>query len=158
VSLRLIIAPNLPSRHARRQPSHSILEARMIRCTSLLTLALALSLAGGCSRGTAQRSEQETIYQAESSLTIRVLNNSRLDATIYLIHDGARERMGTVTATSSGSFPLRARTFATGDFALVAEPVGSRRAVNSERLNTGQGSVFTWTLDTDLRRGSILVQ
>ena len=129
----------------------------MIRRTGLLLL-IALPLAGGCSRGTQVRPEQETIYQAESSLTIRVVNNSRLDAAIYLVHDGARERMGTVTASSSGSFPLRSRTLATGDFTLVAEPVGSRRAVNSERLNVGQGSLFTWTLDTDLSRGSIQVQ
>ena len=130
----------------------------MIRRTGLLTLALVLSLTGGCSRATGGQPEQETIYQAESSLTIRVVNNSRLDATIYLLHDGARERMGTVTATSSSSFPLRTRSFATGDFTLVAEPIGSRRVVNSERLNAGQGSVFTWTLDTDLTRASILVQ
>ena len=130
----------------------------MMRRTGQLLLALALPLAAGCSRSTGARPEPETIYQAESSVTIRVVNNSRLDAAIYLVHDGARERMGTVTASSSSSFPLRARTFATGDFVLVAEPVGSRGAVTSERLNAAQGTVFTWTLDTDLRRGSMLVQ
>jgi hypothetical protein len=130
----------------------------MIRRTRLLLLALVVPLSGGCSRATQSQPERETIYQAESSLTIRVVNNSRLDAAIYLVHDGARERMGTVTASSSASFPMRARSFATGDFTLVAEPVGLRRAVSSERLNAAQGSVFTWTLDTDLRRGAMLVQ
>ena len=130
----------------------------MIRRTRLLLLAVALPLSGGCSRATAGQDERETIYQAESALTIRVVNNSRLDAAIYVVHDGARERVGTVTASSTSSFPLRGRSFATGDFTLVAEPVGLRRAVNSERLNTSQGTVFTWTLDTDLRRAAVSVQ
>jgi hypothetical protein len=132
----------------------------MLRCTSLLVLvlALALPLAGGCSRATAGESERETLYQAETTLTIRVVNHSRLDASIYLVHDGARERMGTVTASSTASFPLRTRLLATGEFTLVAEPVGSRRAASTERLSAAQGSIFTWTLDADLRRGAVLVQ
>jgi hypothetical protein len=130
----------------------------MIRRTGLLVLTLALPLAGGCSRATGGQAERETLYQAESALTIRVVNNSRFDAAVYLLHDGARERIGTVTASSSASFPLRGRTFATGDFTLVAEPIGLRRALASERLSAAQGSVFTWTLDADLRRGSVLVQ
>ena len=130
----------------------------MSRPVLMLLLVSALPILGGCSRGIQSKPEQETIFQAESEVRIRVVNNSRLDAAIYLVHDGARERMGTVTASSSSSFPIRGRTFATGDFALVAEPVGLRRAINSERLNVGQGTVFTWTLDTDLQRGSVLVQ
>ena len=130
----------------------------MFRPALLFLLLPALPALGACSHGIQSRPEQETIYQAESEMTIRVVNNSRLDAAIYLVHDGARERIGTVTASSSSSFPQRRRTFATGDFALVAEPVGLRRAINSERLNASQGTMFTWTLDTDLQRASVSVQ
>jgi hypothetical protein len=130
----------------------------MIRRTGLLVIVLALPLAGACSRATEGQTERETLYQTESAVTIRVVNNSRLDAAVYLVHDGARERMGSVTASSSVSFPVRGRTFATGEFTLVAEPIGSRRTLTSERLSATQGTVFTWTLDTDLRRGAVLVQ
>jgi hypothetical protein len=98
-------------------------------------IVLALPLAGACSRATEGRTERETLYQAESAVTIRLVNNSRLDAAVYLLHVGARERMGTVTASSSGSFPVRGRSFATGEFTLVAEPIGSRRTLTSERLH-----------------------
>jgi hypothetical protein len=130
----------------------------MIQRTGLLLMSLVLPLGAGCSRATAGQGDRETVYQAETALTIRVVNNSRLDAAIYLVHDGARERMGTVTAVSSASFPLRGRLLATGDFFLVAEPIGARGVLNSERLSAAQGSVFTWTIDADLRRSAVFVQ
>ena len=56
------------------------------------------------------------------------------------------------------SFPVRARLLATGDFTLLADPVGSPRVVSSERLAIAQGSTFTWTLESDFSRGTMLVQ
>ena len=122
------------------------------------TFVFALFAAAACSRAAQEADERETLYHTESTLTIRVVNHSRLDATIFLVHDGARERMGTVTAATTASFPLRARLLASGDFTLLAEPVGSRRSVSTERLSAAQGSIFTWTLDADLRRGAVFVQ
>lgn len=80
--------------------------------------------ATACS-GVVQESERETVYQAESILTIRVINHSQLDATINLMHDGTRDRLGTVPAASTGPFPVRTRTLDSGDFALMA--VGQRQ-------------------------------
>ena len=124
----------------------------------LLAFALALPLAGGCRRAAEGEPEPETLHQAERAVTVRVVNNSRLDAAIYLVHDGARERIGTVTASASADFPVRGRSLATGDFTLLAAAIGSRRTLSSERLSAAQGSLFSWTLDADLRRGSVLVQ
>ncbi len=126
----------------------------MRRSIGIVTLALGLGF--GCSR--AVEGERETLYQAESALVIRVVNRSQADLAIYLVHDGARERLGTVTAASTATFPVRAGRLATGDFSLLADPVGSARTSTSETLHVGQGTEFTWTLEGDLRRGSVLIR
>ena len=123
----------------------------------LVAVAIGLLFGTACSRAT-QESERETVYQAESVLTVRVVNRSQLDATIYLLHDGTRERLGTVTAASSSSFSVRARTLGSGEFALLADPVGMRLTATSETLRVAQGSEFTWTLESDFSRGSVLVR
>ena len=130
----------------------------MGRRAGVLLCVLALALAGGCRPAAGGAPAPATLDQPESALTIRVVNNSRLDAAIYVVHDGARERIGTVTASSAASFPVRGRSLATGDFSLVAAPIGTRGVLSSERLSAAQGSLFTWTIDTDLRRGSVHVQ
>lgn len=125
--------------------------------TRLVAVAIGLLFGTACSRAT-HESERETVYQAESVLTVRVVNRSQLDATIYLLHDGTRDRLGTVTAASSSSFSVRARTLGSGEFALLADPVGMMRTATTERLHTGQGTEFTWTLETDFSRGSLIVR
>jgi nucleotide-binding universal stress UspA family protein len=50
------------------------------------------------------------------------------------------------------------RTLGSGEFALLADPVGMMRTATTERLHTGQGTEFTWTLETDFSRGSLIVR
>jgi len=123
----------------------------------ITVVALGLLFAGGCSRAAQVESERETIYQAESELVIRVVNHSQLDAVVYLVHDGTRDRLGTVTAASASSFRVRSRQLGSGEFVLLADPVGATRTSASESLRTSQGTEFTWTLESDFR-GSVLVR
>ena len=129
---------------------------RMPHYQNIRFLALLL-VATACSRATESR-ERETLYQAESVLTVRIVNRSQLDATIYLVHDGTRDRLGTVTAASSASFSVRARTLGSGEFTLLADPVGLRLTATSETLRVAEGSEFTWTLESDFSRGAVLVR
>jgi hypothetical protein len=124
--------------------------------TGMLAFAAALSF--GCSRAAQVEADREILYQAEANLTIRIVNRSQLDATIYLLHDGVRDRLGLVTAATTGSFPVRGRTLTSGEFALLADPVGATRTTTSESLHTSQGQQFTWTLERDFSRGSMQVQ
>lgn len=122
-------------------------------------LILALAVAGGCSRAPhAESEDRELVYRADVVLTIRVVNHSQLDATVYLVHDGTRDRLGTVIAASASAFPVRARTLANGDFTLVADPVGAMRTSTTERLHVNQGTEFIWTIEADFSRGSVLVR
>jgi hypothetical protein len=135
-------------------------EAHMHRRIGIAALALGIAFGGACSRAAQVEGsgEREVIYQAAAVLTVRVVNHSQLDATIYLLHDGARDRLGTVTAATSVNFAVRARSLASGEFALLADPLGSMQTTTSERLHVNQGSEFTWTLETDFSRGSVLVR
>ena len=125
----------------------------------VLALALVLSVGAGCSRAAqAGGDEREVLYRSDAVLTVRVVNTSHLDGTIYLAHDGTRDRLGTVTAASTASFAVRARMLGSGDFALVADPIGATRTTSSERLHVNQGTDFTWTLEPDFSRSSVLVR
>jgi hypothetical protein len=125
-----------------------------------LAMLSALSLTAGCARHTGPaESEREVVYRAESTIAVKIVNRSQLDAILYVVHDGTRDRLGAVTAASSASFTLRVRSLgAGGEFSLLADPVGSMRTTSTEILRANQGSVFTWTLETDFSRGSVLVR
>ena len=122
-----------------------------------LLLALMLLSGAGCHHA-AGAGESSGLPDADETIAIRVVNHSQLDATVYLVHDGTRDRLGTVTAASSATFPVQTRTLGSGEFVLLADPVGSRRTATTERLHVSQGNVFTWTLESDFSRGSVLVQ
>ena len=126
---------------------------------ALFAVGLGLLTAVGCSRATrAGDEDRELVYRSDAVLTVRILNHSQLDATIYLMHDGARDRLGTVTAASASDFAVRARALANGDFTLVADPVGSTRTSTTERLHVNQGTEFIWTIEADFSRSSVLVR
>jgi hypothetical protein len=126
---------------------------------ALCAVGLMLATAAGCSRAAqAGDEDRELIYQSDAVLTVRVVNHSQLDAAIYLLHDGARERLGTVTAASASTFAVRARSLANGEFALMADPVGAMRTSTTERLHVNQGTEFIWTIEADFSRGGVLVR
>jgi hypothetical protein len=124
-----------------------------------LVIGLALALSSGCSRAAQVEGEEpEQLGRPDAVLTVRVVNHSQLDATIYLVHDGARDRLGTVTAASTSAFAVRGRSLATGDFTLVADPLGATRTSTSDRLNALQGTEFIWTLESDFAHNSVQVR
>jgi hypothetical protein len=125
----------------------------------LVGLWLLLAATGGCGRAAqTEGSQLEPVDPANAVLTVRVVNHSLLDATIYLVHDGARDRLGTVTAASTSAFTVQGRSLATGDFTLVADPLGRTRTVTTERLNVLQGTEFVWTIEAEFSRSSIMVR
>jgi hypothetical protein len=126
---------------------------------ALLTIGLVLAAGAGCSRAAqAGDEDRELVYRSDAVLTVRIVNRSQLDATIFLLHDGARDRLGTVTAASASDFAVRARALANGDFMLVADPVGATRTSTTERLHVNQGTEFIWTIEADFSRSSVLVR
>jgi hypothetical protein len=123
-----------------------------------LTVALVLFGLAACSRASKVDEDREVLYRSDAAVAVRVVNRSQLDVTIYLLHDGARERLGTVTASTTATYSVRTRTLATGDFALLADPVGGTRTWTTERLSASQGSEFVWTLESDFSLSAVLVR
>jgi hypothetical protein len=122
-----------------------------------LLLALMLLSGAGCHHASGA-GESSGLPDADETIAIRVVNHSQLDATIHLSHDGVRDRLGTVTAAATGTFAVRRRVLTGGDFALLADPVGSNRAASSERLVAAMGTLFIWTLESDFSHNSVQVR
>lgn len=123
----------------------------------LTVRAIALCLTSiGCRHGSVGEAASQSSYTG--ALTLRVVNHSWLDVTVYLMQGTRRERVGTATATSTTEFHLALRSFASRDYQLFGDPIGSRQTVRSESLHAQDGDVVTWTLEDNLERSSIDVR
>jgi hypothetical protein len=122
------------------------------------SVTVALLLASGSCRH-APTPDHVSAGPLSGSVAIAIVNNNALDVTIYLAHAGYRERLGTVTAATKATFELAFRKLGAGrDFQLIADPLGGRQPVRTEVLHPPGGSLVTWTLESDLRRSSVVVQ
>ena len=87
---------------------------------------------------------------------LRVVNHHWLDVDIYILHDGQRTHVGTVTATTTQEFLLTDRLLgASRQIALLADAIGSPEGVRSETLLLQPGQYIEWTLESSLRRSSV---
>ena len=95
---------------------------------------------------------------APEQFAVVVVNHHWLDVTVYLVHDGQRTRIGTVTATSTEQFAVSTRLLgSTRQVALIGEAVGSTEVVRTELLSVQDGQYIEWTLENALRRSSVAV-
>jgi len=87
---------------------------------------------------------------------LKVTNRNWLDVTVYVLHDGQRTRIGTVTASSAQDFVVPARLLGQlHELALIGEAIGSNDVARTETLTIQAGQYIEWTLETDLRRSSV---
>ena len=92
----------------------------------------------------------------EGEIALQVTNHNFLDVTIYVLHNGQRTRVGTVTGSSSQVFYLPARLLGLGrEIQLLGDPIGSTDFAVTETLIIQPGQYIEWTLETDLRRSSV---
>ena len=91
-----------------------------------------------------------------SDIPLKVTNHNWLDVTIYVLHDGQRTRIGSVTGSSTQDFTLPRRLLGQShELALLGEAIGSPDFARTEVLNIQPGQYIEWTLETDLRRSSV---
>ena len=92
-------------------------------------------------------------------VTVNVVNHNSLDMTIYTVRQGFRDRLGSVTAATTGTFRVRLRQLgAGGDLQLFADPIGSTRGYTSEIVHLFVGQTVDWTLESDLARSFLSVR
>jgi hypothetical protein len=91
-------------------------------------------------------------------VAIVVQNHNWNEVNVYILHDGVRDRLGTVTAASTQSFVVPLRRFGpSAVFRLVAMQIGSNDTYQTETLLVQAGQQITYTLESDLRRSSVMV-
>ena len=116
------------------------------------SLALLLTGAVACT------SHRPAPIDPRGEFALSVINHHWLDVTIYVVHNGERTRVGTVTASSNERFILSGRLLgATREVYLSGHAVGSAELVRTEVLVVQAGQYIEWTLENPLRRSSVAV-
>jgi len=124
------------------------------RHAALAALLLATSSCFIFNRGKADRPPAVAVAEGEIALT--VTNHNYLDVVVYVLHDGVRTRVGTVTGSSSAVFFLPVRLLGLGrEIQLYGDAIGNDAFARTERLIVQPGQYIEWTLETDLRRSSV---
>ena len=92
-----------------------------------------------------------------TKVAVEVDNHNWNDVTIYLMTGGLPQRLGMVTAMTSGRFGFPAqRLHSAGSVRLRALPVAGQPHT-SEAILVQPGQAITWTLENDLDRSSFTV-
>lgn len=124
------------------------------RLTAVAITVAALSSATSC----VFRHQPSTADDDSDVVTLNVINHHPLDVVVFNVRQGYRERIGDVTAASTGSFRLHLRRFPGNEVQFYADPVGRTQGVTSDVLHLFPGQAADWTLETDLARSSIAIR
>lgn len=91
-----------------------------------------------------------------ADITLSVTNHNYLDVVVYVLHDGQRTRVGTVTGSSAQAFTLPRRLLGQGgEIQLYGDPIGSEDYAVTELLLIHPGQYIEWSLESNLRRSSV---
>jgi hypothetical protein len=129
--------------------------AASLAMTAMLLWTLALA-PQGCwwRRGRSAADSKEQASQPD--VTLQVTNHNYLDVIVYVIHDGQRTRIGTVTGSSAQVFTLPLRLIGQAhELQLYGDAIGSEDFALTELLLVHPGQAIEWTLETDLRRSTV---
>src|SRR2546421_673204 len=89
-------------------------------------------------------------------IPLKVTNHNWLDVTIYVLHDGQRTRVGSVTGSSTQQFTLPGRLLGQSHLlALLGEAIGSSNYARTEVLNIQAGEYLQLTAGTEFPRSSV---
>jgi hypothetical protein len=123
--------------------------------TSLVFLLLA---APACFVFNRSKSDDQstTADVPESEVALNVTNHNYLDVVVYVLHDGQRTRVGTVSGSSSTIFFLPVRLLGQGrEIRLYGDAIGNDSYAVTDVLVVQRGQYIEWTLESDLRRSSV---
>ncbi|MBI2456031.1 MAG: hypothetical protein HY704_05045 [Gemmatimonadetes bacterium] len=102
-------------------------------------------------RGPALRSSASAVF-------LTVHNRHWLDMRVYLVREGSRFSLGTVSSLQSTTREIPASVLGSGSsFQLQADPIGSVRTYTTEPLNVGLGQRVELTLENNLSLSTVSV-
>jgi hypothetical protein len=121
-----------------------------------LRLVLLAALLTGCAHRSS--SSVEAVPPPEGDWTLTINNRHWLDVSIYVMYDGGRAHVGSVSATRAETYTLPFRMISSGrTVRLEANPIGATRTVRTDALAVQSGQHVEWTLETGLERSSVAV-
>ena len=125
---------------------------------SRIRLALMLLLSAGTASACRSASPYD-VNQEGSGVMIVVRNQNFSDMDVYAIASGLPSRLGTVTGNSSQTFKVNESFVAgTGDFRLVATPIGGNGRASSGPLQVSGGRTVYFTIGSSLAQSNASVQ
>ncbi|HXO86037.1 MAG TPA: hypothetical protein VN803_10995 [Gemmatimonadales bacterium] len=108
--------------------------------------------------GCSHRHAESAGTTPDEGWTLTIINHHWLDVSVYIMSDGRRSHIGTVSATQTANYDMPARLIGPGRMiTLEANPIGATRAVRSDALSIQGGQRVEWTLETGLERSTVAV-
>lgn len=120
-----------------------------------------LAVSAACApRKPVDRPATSSRQRFQEQTTILVENRNFQDVVIWVLHDGIRSRLGTVTATSSANFVMKSQVLRqAGMLQFAAHAVGEgRRIFVSDPIAVQPGQRVEWILESGFERSSLTVQ
>jgi hypothetical protein len=128
---------------------------RMFRTTVAIALAAAII---GCRGSQFPEDVRPQLASDTQSVILEVQNHNWADMIIYVVHDGRRTRLNTVTATKNSSLTIPPNMIGqVGNLQLIARRVGANDRYVSPSVSVRTGSTVVLTLESNLSRSSIAV-
>lgn len=95
---------------------------------------------------------------SDAQLILEVQNHNWADVIIYVVHDGKRSRLTSVTAARNSSLIIPPNLIGqVGNLQLVARRVGANDRYVSQPISIRTGSTIVLTLESNLSRSSVAV-
>jgi len=124
---------------------------RSLRCL-LITMVTVCAVAGCWGHRASSQVEPD------AAATLRVENRDWLDVDVYVVQNGHRTRLGTVTATSTKSFTFpHSLVLQRAPIQLLATPIGGPRSLVTESIVVKPGTRVDWLLASNLSTSTLSV-
>jgi hypothetical protein len=129
---------------------------RVFRTT--VAIAFAAATLAGCRGSQFPEDVVPELASDAQSLVLEVQNHNWADIIIYVVHDGRRTRLNSVTATKNSSLIIPPNLIGqVGNLQLIARRVGAYDRYVSPQISVRTGSTIVLTLESDLSRSSVAV-
>jgi len=132
-----------------------------VRSLALLTtFVIAATSAAACARSHPVTNALEQSAEVAAADTVPVVieieNHNWSDINVYVIHDGKKNRLTTVTATKDLSLKLPAQYQGeTGTFRLVVYRIGGRDSYTTDPISIRTGNTVRLTVESKLAHSSV---
>jgi hypothetical protein len=103
----------------------------------VLAVAAAALITGACASGAGTMQSEDT---AGGSTVVRIENHNWSDMAVYVIRNGSKHRLGTVSSLGSETFRVPTHMLlSSDDVYLMADPIGSSRMYRSPPIMSSPG-------------------